>query len=69
MNKVCDVIEAFRGILLSKTQAAKLVGGRTRLENLVAQGKIVAKKRTPSQNGKWFCDGSDVIMHIKRQIR
>lgn len=69
MNETsADIIAAFRGVSFSKTQAAKLVGGRTRLESLVAQGKIIARKTSSRQNGKWFCDGIDVIMHIKRQI-
>jgi hypothetical protein len=53
------------GITFSKATAAKLVGGEYRLEKLVSEGKIRMEKPTAKQNGKWFCDGGDVITHIK----
>lgn len=58
---------AFRklGITFSKAVAAKLVGGEYRLEKLVSEGKIRMEKPTAKQNGKWFCDGGDVIQNIK----
>lgn len=58
---------AFRkmGITFSKATAAKLVGGEYRLEKLVTGGKIRMEKPTAKQNGKWFCDGGDVIQNIK----
>lgn len=52
-------------ITFSKSVAAKLVGGRYRLEKLITEGKIRMGKPTCKQNGKWFCIGSDVIRHIK----
>lgn len=54
-----------RGITFSKAVAAKLVGGEYRLEKLVSEGKIRMEKPTAKQNGKWFCDGGDVISHLK----
>lgn len=58
---------AFRrlGITFSKATAAKIVGGEYRLEKLVREGKIHMDKPTAKQNGKWHCDGGDVISHIK----
>lgn len=54
------------GIVFSKTTAAKLVGGRTKLGKLIERGKIrVEKKATGRQNGKWYCNGGDVIQNIK----
>ena len=53
------------GITFSKATAAKLVGGEYRLKKLVSEGKIRMEKPTAKQNGKWFCDGGDVITHIK----
>lgn len=41
--------------------SAAIVGGRTRLERLIAQGKIRAEKRSNSQNGKLYCNASDVL--------
>lgn len=54
-----------RGITFSKATAAKLVGGEYRLEKLVSEGKIRMEKPTAKQNGKWFCNGGDVISHLK----
>lgn len=54
-----------RGITFSKAVAAKLVGGEYRLEKLVSEGKIRMEKPTAKQNGKWFCNGGDVINHLK----
>lgn len=54
------------GVVFSKTTAAKLVGGRVRLRKLMEAGKVrVEKKAKGKQNGKWYCNGSDVIGHIK----
>ena len=54
------------GVVFSKTTAAKLVGGRTKLGKLIEHGKIrVEKKATGTQNGKWYCNGGDVIQNIK----
>lgn len=53
-------------IVFSKTAAAKLVGGRVRLRKLMETGKVrVEKKAMGKQNGKWYCNGSDVIRNIK----
>jgi hypothetical protein len=53
------------GIVFSKSDAAKLVGGRGILERLVEAGIIRAEKPSDTQNGKWFCDGGDVLRNIK----
>lgn len=53
------------GIVFSKTEAALLVGGRGRLDKLIAEGKIRVDKPTAKQNGKWFCNGGDVIRNVK----
>lgn len=53
------------GITFSKAVAAKIVGGEYRLEKLVSEGKINMTKPTAKQNGKWFCNGGDVISHLK----
>lgn len=54
-----------RGIHFSKSVAAKIVGGEYRLEKLVGKGEIRMDKPTAKQNGKWFCNGGDVIRHIR----
>lgn len=52
-------------VTFSKTLAARLVGGETRLEKLVLAGEIRADKPTAKQNGKWHCKGSDVLKHVR----
>lgn len=54
-----------RQIQFSKAVAAKIVGGEYRLEKLVSMGEIRMYKPTTKQNGKWFCNGGDVIRNIK----
>lgn len=52
-------------ITFSKAVAAKLVGGKYQLEKLVSEGKIRTDKPTAKRNGKWYCDGGDVISYLK----
>lgn len=54
-----------KDVIFSKSISAKIVGGRVRLERLVGEGKIRADKPTNSQNGKWFCNASDVLRYAK----
>ena len=52
-----------RGITFSKTQAAKIVGGRYVLERLVAARKIRMVQPHQKQNSRWQCNGEDVLRH------
>lgn len=52
-------------IKFSKREAAKIVGGEYRLEKLVMSGEIRMDKPTCKQNGKWFCNGFDVLRNVK----
>lgn len=52
-------------IKFSKREAAKIVGGEYRLERLVEKGEIRMHKPTAKQNGKWYCNGFDVLRNIK----
>lgn len=53
-------------IMFSKTTAAKLVGGRGKLGKLIERGLVrVEKKASGKQNGKWYCNGGDVIRNMK----
>ena len=51
-------------IVFSKTEASRLLGGRGRLCRLIEQGKIRVEKPTAKQNGKWFCNATDVISYM-----
>lgn len=64
LDLACIVFQR-HGITFSKTVAAKLVGGEYRLEKLVIEGKIRMDKPTAKQNGKWHCNGGDVLRFIK----
>lgn len=48
-----------------RDQAADIVGGLSRLIELIGKGLIRAEKRTNKQNGKWFCNAWDVIKWAK----
>ena len=63
--QVISLIFSKLGITFSKAVAAKIVGGEHRLEKLVREGEIRMEKPTAKQNGKWFCNGGDVIQNIK----
>lgn len=46
-------------------KAAKMVGGRMRLEQLIIEGRVRADKPTAAQNGKWQINAADVLANIK----
>lgn len=50
-------------ITFSKTEAMKIVGGRGRLERLVASGKIRTAKYETYQKGRWECNAEDVLRY------
>lgn len=61
--------EVLKIVLNDKTfgrdQAADIVGGLSRLIDLIGKGLIRAEKRMNKQNGKWFCNAYDVIKHAQ----
>lgn len=58
------IIYAFSQVSLSKNMASVLVGGRGRLMRLVQEGKIHVSKPSNTQNGKWYCNGAEVVENI-----
>lgn len=60
-NEISRIYDATSGVMFSKNMAAKIVGGRRRLEELVGRGKIHVTKRTNHQHGIWKCRASDVL--------
>ena len=50
-----------RAITFTKAEAAKWVGGRRRLERLVAERKIRQEKSGDCQNSRWQCNAEDVL--------
>lgn len=69
IQQLCSIM--YRNeICFGKNMASKIVGGRTRLENLVAEGKIRAeKKNNLAQNGRWSCNAGDVIYYAKQKYK
>lgn len=63
MDRYNEILLAAEGLPLSKTQASILVGGRSRLERLAAEKKIRYIKTTDKKNGRWECNGSDVLRY------
>ncbi|SHI97712.1 hypothetical protein SAMN05444350_11260 [Bacteroides stercorirosoris] len=43
--------------------SATIVGGRTRLQRLIEKGEIRTEKKSVSQNGKLYCNASDVLRY------
>lgn len=44
----------------------KIVGGRSRLERLIIDGKIRAEKgNDEAQNGKWLINAADVLRYAR----
>ena len=64
-----NILLAMEGIRFSKSQASGIVGSENRLEKLVESGKIRAEKKTDCQNGKWFCNGADVLRYCSYKKR
>lgn len=63
LDRYHTVLKAAQYMTFSKNQAAILVGGQRRLERLVAEDRIRAIKTTAKQNGRWKCNGSDVLRY------
>ena len=46
--------------------SSRIVGGKARLLRLIEDGKIrVEKSNGMAQNGKWFCNASDVLRYAR----
>lgn len=68
IRQLCSIMYR-NNMYFGQREAAKIVGGRTRLFRLVAEGKIRAEKPTMTQNGKWFCNAGDVVYYAKDVYR
>lgn len=44
-----------------RNEAASIVGGLNRLNDLIGKGLIRYEKKNKKQNGKWYCNAYDVI--------
>lgn len=59
---------ALGGITFSQRESERIVGSRTRLFDLVGQGKIRAEKPANRQNGRWYCNAYDVIKYASLNL-
>lgn len=62
VNNLC-IVARTRGVTFSKAVAAKFVGGRSRLEALVAEKKIRTIKPGDRQNSRWECNAEEVLRY------
>lgn len=67
--KLHEILTVMNNKTFGQREAADIVGGRGRLFKLVGEGKIRAEKPTNKQNGKWFCNASDVLRFARRSYR
>lgn len=50
----------------SQNQAARIVGGKMRLEHLIRAGKVRAVKgNDTAQNGRWLINAADVLRNAR----
>lgn len=64
-----DILIIMNNKAFGQRLAANIVGGRGRLFRLISEGKIRANKPTNKQNGKWFCNASDVLRYAQLTYR
>lgn len=62
-DKLETILILMNGETFGQRKSANIVGGRGRLMRLIEDKKIRTKKPTNKQNGKWFCNASDVLRH------
>lgn len=60
-----NILQVMSNETFCKDKAAKIVGGPKKLEALIASGEITACKPTNAQNGKWYCNAAQVLMHCR----
>ena len=48
--------------------SAAIVGGRIRLQRLIDSGLIRTEKKSKSQNGKLYCNASDVLRNESKRL-
>ena len=64
LQEIYSILEKNK-ITLSKTEAAKIVGGVRRLEKLAYGGKIRFSLKSEFKKARWMCSASDVYKNAK----
>lgn len=62
-DKLASIYIAANKMSMSKTQAAKIVGGIRYLERLVKSGQIRMTQKVNQKGYKWYCNAYDVLRY------
>ena len=66
LQEIYSILEK-KKITLSKTEAAKIVGGVRRLEKLAYGHKIRFTLKSCLNKARWLCNAADVYKHAKEK--
>jgi hypothetical protein len=60
------ILRVMNGETFGLRTSERIVGGRSRLMQLITDGKIRAEKvNSKAQNGKWQCNAGDVLRYAR----
>ena len=60
------ILRVMNGETFGLRTSERIVGGRSRLMQLITDGKIRAEKvNEKAQNGKWQCNAGDVLRYAR----
>lgn len=63
---LCTIMRVMSGQIFGLRFSERIVGGRAKLERLIIEGKIRAKKGNEgAQNGKWLVNAADVLKYAE----
>lgn len=60
-----SIIDVMSSETFSKDKSAHIVGGEKTLIRLIEAGKIESYKPANAQNGKWYCNAAQVLLHCR----
>lgn len=60
-----NILRLFSTETFGKDRSAYYVGGEKKLMELMEAGKIERDKPSNAQNGKWRCNGAQVLLHCR----
>lgn len=65
-ERLAAILRVMNGKTFGLRFSEKIVGGRSRLENLIVSGKIRAEKGNKEhQHGKWLVNAADVLRYAR----
>lgn len=60
-----NIMRVLSDVSFSKDLSARIVGGEKKLLSLIEAGKIESDKPCNKQNGKWYCNAAQVLIHCR----